>query len=93
MLTTTFNNNNYNHPWQDYSVSMYLRQQWHDPRLAFEQYNVSYAKIRMGDGGWNDIWIPDTFLRNEKGASFHSVTVENRMLEVKSSGLIWYVTK
>jgi len=72
-------------------VSMYLRQAWRDPRLAYEFGKVN--KIRLGDDSWNKIWTPDTFLRNEKGADFHDVTVENRMLTLTSEGDLWYVTK
>jgi len=72
---------------------MYLRQAWQDRRLKFEQLGTKIVEVRLGDKKWDTIWIPDTFLRNEKGASFHHVTVENRMLTLKSSGDIWYVTK
>ena len=77
---------------QDYSVSMYLRQSWRDPRLAFKPFR-NKEDMRLGDKSWDIIWIPDTFLRNEKGASFHEVTVENRMLKLKATGDLWYVTK
>ena len=80
---------------QDYMVSMYLRQAWRDPRLQFElpRNMKPNTEVRLGDKTWEHIWIPDTFLRNEKGASFHAVTVENRMLTLKSSGALWYVSK
>jgi len=74
-------------------VSMYLRQSWIDHRLSYDKFRTKFVVARLGDNYWNEIWIPDTFLRNEKGASFHSVTVENRMLSVNVSGLVWYVTK
>ena len=77
---------------QDYSVSMYLRQTWNDTRLRLEA-GQDITELRLGDNKWNEIWIPDTFLRNEKAANFHLVTVENRMLKLKPSGLLWYVTK
>ena len=54
---------------QDYSISMYLRQAWIDPRLEYLKYDMTYGDLRMGKGSWNKIWIPDTFLRNEKGYS------------------------
>ena len=78
---------------QDYQVSMYLRQAWRDPRLAFSVLRDKLVQVRLGDKSWDTIWIPDTFLRNEKGANFHDVTVENRMLKLTASGDIWYVTK
>jgi len=78
---------------QDYMVSMYLRQAWRDGRLAYEPFRNKIKKFRLGDDSWNRIWTPDTFLRNEKGADFHDVTVENRMLTLTYEGDLWYVTK
>jgi Neurotransmitter-gated ion-channel ligand binding domain len=72
---------------------MYLRQSWKDPRLAFRSFNSRLKQIRLGDTSWNDIWIPDTFFRNEKAAQFHEVTVKNRLLRLSDNGNLWYVTK
>jgi cation transporter family protein len=77
----------------DYSVSMYLRQSWRDPRLEFRSLNSSLTTIRFGENDWNKIWIPDTFFRNEKVARFHDVTRDNRLLRLKDDGTIWYVIK
>lgn len=74
-------------------MSMYLRQQWRDPRLNFEDFKTRYTEVRLGENMWEKIWIPDTFLRNEKGASFHGVTVQNRLLKLQANGMVWYVTK
>ncbi|ESO10352.1 hypothetical protein HELRODRAFT_117001 [Helobdella robusta] len=76
----------------DYSVSMYLRQKWQDPRLDAFSY-MGNKSLRMGDKGWEKIWVPDTFLKNEKGASFHSVTVDNRLIEIRAPTTVWYVIK
>ena len=78
---------------QDYAVSMYLRQAWLDPRLTFKPLRDKITNVRLGENKWNEIWIPDTFLRNEKAATFHQVTVENRMLTLGTTGGLWYVTK
>ncbi len=78
---------------QDYSVSMYLRQSWRDPRLIFKPIDGKIDTIRLGDGRWEDVWTPDTFFRNEKRASFHSITVPNRLLRLNTTGHLWYVTK
>ncbi|CAD5114960.1 DgyrCDS3992 [Dimorphilus gyrociliatus] len=50
-------------------------------------------KIRMGMGTWEEIWTPDVFFRNEKKASFHSISVPNRLLQIKPDGTLWYVSK
>ncbi|ESN97915.1 hypothetical protein HELRODRAFT_193143 [Helobdella robusta] len=77
----------------DYSVSMYLRQHWRDPRLCYIPLSRKTISVRLGNGLWKYIWIPDTFIRNEKRATFHEVTVENRLLRLNTTGYMWYVTK
>ena len=74
---------------------MYLRQQWKDPRLEVnpQSLEIPMEKVRLGDGRWTQIWVPDTFFRNEKRAEFHHVTVNNRLLTLTSKGVLWYVTK
>ena len=72
---------------------MYLRQAWRDPRLNFTALRNKIVEVKLGPGDWNTIWIPDTFLRNEKGAKFHRVTVQNRLLKLKADGDLWYVIK
>jgi len=78
---------------KDFSVSMYLRQAWRDPRLTFESFGTGIEKIRLGENSWNKLWIPDTFFRNEKAAEFHEVTVNNRLMTVTAHGDMWYVVK
>ena len=74
---------------------MYLRQNWKDPRLAFDPTRLqeNLTSMRLGDKRWENIWVPDVFFRNEKKAMYHSVTVDNRLLKLNSSGYLWYVTK
>jgi len=78
---------------KDFAVSMYLRQAWHDPRLAFESFGTGIEKIRFGKKIFKKLWVPDTFFRNEKEADFHDVTVDNRLLTVDAKGNVWYVIK
>jgi len=79
---------------QDFSLSMYLRQQWHDSRLMFDaQRNNNNSKLKLGDDGWTKIWVPDVFFCNEKTASFHHVSTPNRLLFLHDNGRVWYVTK
>src|SRR6218665_2278091 len=72
---------------------MYFRQAWRDPRLVFEPINGRINDIRLYDGSWDFFWVPDTFFRNEKAASFHKVTVNNRRLTVNATGHLWYATR
>ena len=77
---------------QDYSLNFYFRQAWHDPRLKFEPIG-DLKKIKMEDAKVGQLWLPDTFFRNEKKAAFHMVTVPNRLLRLNATGHVWYVTK
>ncbi|ESN98212.1 hypothetical protein HELRODRAFT_84668, partial [Helobdella robusta] len=77
----------------DYMVSFNLQQQWRDKRLQFNPNETKFKMLKLGEGTWLRIWIPDTFFRNEKKANFHDVTVANRMLQLNSTGYLLYVTK
>jgi cation transporter family protein len=78
----------------DYSLSMYLRQQWNDSRLAFKLAdNNNNTKLKVADHMLDRIWVPDVFFRNEKTALFHKITTPNRLMFVDNEGVVWYVTK
>lgn len=76
----------------DYSIGMYFRQNWSDPRLAHTPIDLKTNNTHMADA-WKTIWVPDTFFRNEKRSVFHRVTVENRMTKIYPNGVVWYVMK
>ena len=79
----------------DFAISIYLRQNWTDPRLAYEHEpqfrNRTFLKLE--DALYSKMWLPDVYFRNEKSAKFHFVTVPNRMMRVYSNGVIWSVSK
>ena len=74
---------------QDYSVGMFLYQTWNDPRLSFPSSD-NRTKVRLFDVS---IWIPDTFIVNEKSAAYHRVTVPNQLFYVYASGDVVYVIR
>lgn len=66
---------------------MYLRQHWRDERLA---YDSAYGNVSV-DGRLADrIWVPDTYLVNDKRSLVHDVTVKNRLLRFHHDGTIMY---
>ncbi|CAD5114969.1 DgyrCDS3999 [Dimorphilus gyrociliatus] len=80
----------------DYSLNVYLRQNWTDRRLKFKPRKINginTTEIKLEDETWNKIWIPDVFFRNEKLAKYHDITTPNRLLTLKNSGMLWYVSK
>ncbi|VDN22300.1 unnamed protein product [Gongylonema pulchrum] len=69
---------------QDYTVDLYLRQFWHDSRLAFESDDET--KLTIGIDLVKSIWVPDTFFPNEKKSFFHEATTHNSFLRIDSRG-------
>uniref|UniRef100_A0A1I8H743 Neur_chan_LBD domain-containing protein n=1 Tax=Macrostomum lignano TaxID=282301 RepID=A0A1I8H743_9PLAT len=47
----------------DYSVNIYLRQEWYDPRLKFNRSEVGGHKdcVKLEDRIWEKLWVPDVF--------------------------------
>lgn len=62
----------------------------------YDAPNPKMEELRLGDvknSGYKDVWVPDTFFRNEKKAQFHKVTIDNKLMRLKADGELWYVTK
>ncbi|XP_063724609.1 glycine receptor subunit alphaZ1-like isoform X2 [Symsagittifera roscoffensis] len=72
----------------DYKVTVFLRQMWTDPRLAYSLFNTS--EVSLDPSFLRELWVPDTFIVNEKHASFHEITKENKLVKLKSNGEILY---
>ncbi|KAJ8013117.1 hypothetical protein DPEC_G00049960 [Dallia pectoralis] len=72
----------------DYRVNIFLRQQWRDPRLAYSKYPDS--SLDLDPSMLDSIWKPDLFFANEKGANFHDVTTDNKLLRVFKDGTVLY---
>ncbi|BFZ14997.1 hypothetical protein BsWGS_18036 [Bradybaena similaris] len=73
----------------DYSMNIYLRQRWVDPRLAFTNYSKANM-MELDAKIMSQVWVPDTFFRNEKKGEFHTVTVPNRLMHLYRDGTIYY---
>ncbi|XP_038055629.1 gamma-aminobutyric acid receptor subunit beta-like [Patiria miniata] len=66
---------------------MYLRQHWKDERL---RYDSRLGNLSL-DGRLADvIWVPDTYLANDKNSFVHDVTVKNRLLQLHCDGSVIY---
>lgn len=75
-------------PPQDYRVNIFLRQQWNDPRLAYSEYPDD--SLDLDPSMLDSIWKPDLFFANEKGANFHEVTTDNKLLRISKNGNVLY---
>nr|KAG5711683.1 hypothetical protein BaRGS_016865 [Batillaria attramentaria] len=73
----------------DYSVEMFLTQEWQDERLHFA--NLTDSKwLEVDSKLMNSVWVPDVYFRNEKSASFHDVTVPNKYMHLYPEGRVVY---
>lgn len=73
---------------QDYRVNIFLRQQWNDPRLAYNEYPDD--SLDLDPSMLDSIWKPDLFFANEKGAHFHEITTDNKLLRISRNGNVLY---
>ncbi|KAK3554572.1 hypothetical protein QTP70_025523 [Hemibagrus guttatus] len=73
---------------RDYRVNIFLRQQWNDPRLAYSEYPDD--SLDLDPSMLDSIWKPDLFFANEKGAHFHEVTTDNKLLRIFKNGNVLY---
>lgn len=73
---------------QDYRVNIFLRQQWNDPRLAYNEYPDD--ALDLDPSMLDSIWKPDLFFANEKGAHFHEITTDNKLLRISRNGNVLY---
>ncbi|XP_035696676.1 LOW QUALITY PROTEIN: glycine receptor subunit alpha-3-like [Branchiostoma floridae] len=74
----------------DYTVLIYFRQRWNDPRLSYSDLNKtinldSNIKVKM--------WVPDLFFVNEKDGRFHTITTDNRYIRIYPNGNVLYSTR
>ncbi|XP_058886021.1 glycine receptor subunit alpha-2 isoform X2 [Acipenser ruthenus] len=72
----------------DYRLNIFLRQQWNDPRLAYSEYPDD--SLDLDPSMLDSIWKPDLFFANEKGANFHDVTTDNKLLRIFKDGNVLY---
>ena len=78
---------------QDYSISMFLRERWMEPRFAYQHLTSDINRIELDVNTHENVWIPDVFIRNEKMSDFHDVTILNKYIHVYPDGTVQYSTR
>lgn len=68
-------------------MNIFMRQRWIDDRLNFTEYKHD---ITLNYNMFDLLWVPDLYVKNEKKATFHEVTVPNRLLKLSPNGQIYY---
>ena len=72
--------------YQEYGLDIFLRQSWTDPRLD----HGLRGTLSLSNTIISQIWLPDSYFKNAKGASFHDVTTPNMMITIGPGGLVNY---
>ncbi|XP_068703431.1 glycine receptor subunit alpha-4-like isoform X1 [Montipora foliosa] len=73
----------------DFTIDIYLRQYWEDPRLAFQETDIQKT-LTLNRQTIDEIWVPSTYFFNAKKAYFHDVTTDNYLLQIQPSGDVFY---
>ncbi|ESO89501.1 hypothetical protein LOTGIDRAFT_125350, partial [Lottia gigantea] len=71
----------------EYSMSMYFRQQWIDPRLSHYNWNRS---IQTNYRRLDNIWVPDVFFPSAKTEKRHIITIPNMFIRIEPDGTVIY---
>ncbi|XP_064636840.1 glycine receptor subunit alphaZ1-like isoform X2 [Lineus longissimus] len=74
----------------DYSVDIFFRQSWNDPRLKHTGINGDNKTLALPAKMLDKIWIPDSFFSNEKMARGHDITVPNKLIRIYSTGNVMF---
>ncbi|XP_052792647.1 glycine receptor subunit alpha-3-like isoform X2 [Mya arenaria] len=73
----------------DYSMSMFLRERWVDERLRYVD-DQNFTRLELDYSLFDQVWMPDMFILNEKFSNFHEVTIPNKMVHVYPDGTVQY---
>ena len=76
---------------QDFSLAMFFRQKWKDPRLRYPAAPEEDITLKGND--MDGVWQPDTFFLYEKHAKLHHVTLTNKLMQIKPDGRVWMSTR
>ncbi|XP_071082577.1 glycine receptor subunit alpha-2-like isoform X8 [Haliotis cracherodii] len=71
----------------EYSMSIYLRQNWTDGRLLWSDH-TNLTRIEVDTKLMDRVWTPDLYFVNEKQAIMHDVTVANKLLHLYPNGTV-----
>ncbi|GAB6027319.1 chloride channel [Chamberlinius hualienensis] len=78
----------------DYTLTLHLHQYWKDDRLAINHAQLSSEFsvdiLQLSPDFADRIWLPDTFLANDKSSYLHDVTQKNKMIRLHVNGSLIY---
>ncbi|XP_072173895.1 glycine receptor subunit alpha-3-like [Diadema setosum] len=73
----------------EFSLTMYFREEWVDPRLAHNKTEPVFYVASAGD----ILWSPDLFFLYEKNGREHDVTLPNVVIKVFPDGWVFRSTR
>ncbi|XP_076042745.1 uncharacterized protein LOC143026366 isoform X2 [Oratosquilla oratoria] len=73
---------------ESYSMQLYLRQVWHDPRLRFNGTDWGLTEFSMNWMFAERLWKPETFFINGKNSYAHKITAPNMFIRLAHNGQI-----
>ncbi|XP_053398898.1 glycine receptor subunit alpha-2-like [Mercenaria mercenaria] len=74
----------------EYSIDVFLRLWWRDPRLDFHGNTTSVTKLELDSKNADNVWQPDIFFENEKRAYVHNVMATNKLMHILKNGTVIY---
>lgn len=74
-------------PHKDFTIDIFLRQQWTDKRL---DHGLNHTITLSSRWAMKKIWVPDSYFVNAKTGRMHRVTTPNMMLTLGPGGVIKY---
>lgn len=79
----------------DYTTYLLLRQEWNDPRLAWNEIPQfrNYTKNLVAPELKHMLWLPDLFFRNGKEGRVHRMTLPNYLTRISPDGMVLYSQK
>ncbi|XP_067685262.1 glycine receptor subunit alpha-2-like [Haliotis asinina] len=72
------------------STSFFLRQQWRDRRLVFDDFNRSIVVSHKRLGS---LWVPDLYFTQSKHEVLHNLTTPNIMIRLFPNGTVLYTQR
>ncbi|XP_060554152.1 glycine receptor subunit alpha-2-like [Ruditapes philippinarum] len=71
----------------EYSLMMFLRMQWVDSRLAFND-SANFTRIELTGNMVNLIWTPDVYISNEREVDARSLVKHEKLAYIDCHGLV-----
>ncbi len=75
-------------PFQEYSMTFWLRTWFHDCELAFEGFNHEFEWVTLNNEDTRRFWVPDIYFRAERASVKHDVPAPNVFMRLYKNGTV-----